>query len=646
MKKQIKVLLYVILAISLVASGWVGFERIQTERADKSIQIAIRYNDVLSLAKQTDVPVESVLREFKQLGATTLFVRENTVSGPNDDYYNFKAQGEVTIVDGYILKFYYPNVASLRPERTYVVTSNEDIAESIYSNYSLKNLEVETLVGTSEETNESVYFIDVTDVMSSLGSVGVGFNTADLNLAASLGYMIAPQIKSWEEPSEESLINLVEEVNAIDNVGTVYFADITIPGADTEVMAEFIRNHQLGFIEFTSNKQKGFETLAKHASESGTNYKVTRLHTLGDAQVKTFTITELMDRYQLALNERNNRTFLFKMPNTSNPEEDKAYLAEAITEFRTIAEQEGYTLGETTTDFNLPQIPIFVAILVGLASIVVFILLLSELGATKLGYILGALGTLGYLGLLKVSPFNAYRLMALFGAIVFPTYAMLMGLREEPRNIKETIIAFLKICVISYGGVLAIVGSLSRTGFALGINLFAGVKLAHIIPIAAIIVILVYKKHKFDYNFYKGILDRKISYGALLVIGIIGAALLIYTTRTGNSGSASTLELQFRQLLTNVLGVRPRTKEFLIGYPILICLLYYGYKEAYLPFVIFAAVGPISLVNTYAHIHTPLLISMTRSAYGIIFGLLIGLIAIWVIKYIGKVIRKWQLQSK
>ena len=646
MKKQIKMLLYVILAISLVACGFVGIGRIEAEQADKSVQIAIRYSDVLSLAQQTEQPLETILKEFKEIGATTLLVRENTVSGPSGDFYNYKGQGEVSILEGYILKFYYPEVAELKPEYNYIVTTNEEVATNIYKNYHLKNIYVDAFTGVNPESGEETYFIEVSDYASALTTVGVGFNTADLNKAASLGYMISPQIKNWDEPTEESLLNLVDELNAINNLGTIYFADMTIPGADTEVMAQLIREHQLGFIEFTSNKQKGFETLAKHSSESGAEYKVTRLHTLTDQQAKTFRVSEVMDRYQLALNERNNRVFLFKMPSTLNVEADKTYLQECITRFIDIAEKDGFTIVNETVNFNLPQINVIIAVLAGLGAIVVFILLLSELGAVKLGYILGAIGAIGYVGLLKLAPFIAYRMMALFGAMVFPTYALLMGIKEEPRNIKESIIAFLKICIISYGGVFTIVGALSRTSFALGINLFAGVKFAHIVPIAAILVILVYRKHKLDYNFYKGVLNKKISYGALIIIGIIAAALLIYTSRTGNSGSASTLELQFRQLLTNVLGVRPRTKEFLIGYPILMCLLFYGYKEAYLPFVIFAAMGPISLVNTYAHIHTSLLVSMIRSVYGILFGLLIGLVAIWVIKLIGKVIRKWQLQSK
>ena len=100
MKKQIKMLLYVILAISLVACGFVGIGRIEAEQADKSVQIAIRYSDVLSLAQQTEQPLETILKEFKEIGATTLLVRENTVSGPSGDFYNYKGQGEVSILEG------------------------------------------------------------------------------------------------------------------------------------------------------------------------------------------------------------------------------------------------------------------------------------------------------------------------------------------------------------------------------------------------------------------------------------------------------------------------------------------------------------------------------------------------------------------
>ena len=269
----------------------------------------------------------------------------------------------------------------------------------------------------------------------------------------------------------------------------------------------------------------------------------------------------------------------------------------------------------------------------------IFILLLAEVGFVKTGYVLGVLGFLGYIGLLKLRPTLACQLMALFGSIMFPTYAMVKGIKEQPRDLKESILAFLKICVISFGGVLTIIGCISRTNFAVGVDLFLGVKFATVVPIILVLIYLLYKEHQLDYKYYKGLLDKKISYGALIAIGLLAVVLYVYVSRTGNTGTATGLERSFRQFLDNVLGVRPRTKEILIAYPVLLALLYYGYKERYIVAVIFAVIGPISLVNTYAHIHTPVVISLIRSAYGIIFGIIIGLVLIGVIKLISRVIK-------
>lgn len=641
MKKQIKTLIYVIMAISLVACTFVGVRRIQTENAYKDVEIAIRYSDALRISIEGEVPLEKVLSHFKELGATTILARERTVASVIEkDYNSFKGLGEVTLVEGYILKFYYPEAVELKPDTRYIVTENKEVAQTIYESYYAKGIEL------PQYESDDTYFLEIGEYGSSIAVTGVGFDTENLNLAASLGYTIAPQVKNWDDITPESVEYLIDSIEAIDNVNTIYFADSKIPAVDTETFPEFIEDYQLGFIEFSSNKQEGFGTLAKKTSEFGTDYKVVRLHSLEDTKVNTFSVTDLMERYELALKERNNRVFLFKLPGTSELQKDVEYLDEAIVTFKGIAEEDGYTVSGQVSDYNLPNIPVVVAMLTGLAAIMIFILLLAEVGLVKTGYVLGILGILGYVGLLKLRPTLACQLMALFGSIMFPTYAMVKGIKEEPKDLKESILALLKICVISFGGVLTIIGCISRTNFALGIDLFLGVKVATIAPIILVLVYLLYKEHQLNYKYYKGLLDKKISYGALIAIGLLALVLYVYVSRTGNTGTATGLERSFRQFLDNVLGVRPRTKEFLIAYPILLALLYYGYKERYIVAVIFAVMGPISLVNTYAHIHTPVVISLIRSAYGIIFGIIIGLILIGVIKLISRVIKKCQIQIK
>ena len=636
MRKQTNIIISSLIILSLLVCVFVGVRRINVENDYKDIQIAIRYSDVLNIAKQTNEPIENILKEFKALGANALFVRENTVLPlANADFTNFKEQGYATVYEGYELEKLYPESTTIKRANLYIEAYSTQAHDLIFNNLKIKGM------STYEVVIDGKKFIEVTVPMSILATHGVGYNYEDLKIAADAGYVILPQVKSWDNVSDESIEAFVSQIEVIPNLGTIYFADSSIVAPTHPEIIAMIKRHGLGFVEFFSEKQKGFGTLAKASSESGEAFNVERLHTVTDAQVKQYTTDQLMDRYMLALTERNLRVFLFKMPNTLDIHADATFLATNISTFRNLAESKGYVVAEEVQPYNLPVGNYILSVLAGVAAILMFILVSDKVGMTKVGYILGAIGLIGYAGLLKLSPNFALKMMALFGAIIFPTYGGVLALEERTRSLKETIFTFLKMSLISFGGALTIIGTISRTSFGLGIDIFAGVKMAMLLPILLVIVVAYYQKHGLNFNYYKELLSNKVTYLALGLLGIGAIVLMIYTSRTGNTGNISSLELAFRQFLDTTLGVRPRTKEFLIGHPIMIILLYYGYKEKYVPLLILGIIGQISLVNTYAHIHTPVMISLIRSIYGIAFGLVIGIIAIYVIKLLGKVMNKW-----
>lgn len=641
MKKQIKGILSIITILSLVVCMAVGVFRINVEKQYKNVEIAVRYTDVLKTAQQENTSVEAVLKDLKASGATTLFVRENTVvPSMRGEMSNYKEQGKATYYEGYDLKRFYPEENNIIPQLIYIETQDDKTRETIYENLSLKGLSVKEVVEGGKT------FIELRSSLGTLSTMGVGFTEEDMQTAADLGYIISPQIKTWPNPTEESLAYMKEKIDAIPNVGAIYFSDQDVLGSSSPIIQEMIKEHQLGFVEFFSNKQKGFGKLAKAVSEGGTDFNVVRLHTLTDGEVSQYDTQSILDRYLLAMEERNLRVFMFKMPSTNSIQKDVSSLKTDMEAFKEAASEKGYVFGEGVPNFNLRAGSFVLSMLAGIASICIFILLCMKLGFDRFGYIVGALGFIGYVGLLKLSPNFALKMMALFGATMFPTYAVLSVLNTKAHSLKNTILAFLKASLISFGGALTIIGTISRTSFALGIDVFAGVKLAHVIPLALVLIIVIYQKHGLDVSYIKRILTNKVTYLALGIMALLGVVLFVYTSRTGNTGDISSLELQMRQLLDTVLGVRPRTKEFLIGHPIMIALLYYGYKEKYLPFLIFGMIGQISLVNTYAHIHTPVIISLIRSAYGIIIGMVIGIILIYIIKLLTKVIQKWRLKTE
>lgn len=643
---------YMIIALSLIISCITGVSRIRAEQQYKALQIAVRYTDIIDAAQQMDQPIEVVLKELKEKGATTILVRENTLL-PNtaSDVANWKAQGKLTAYDGYDLIRTYPDALNaekpVQPQLTYLSVNDKALYQMLLTHIKGQKL------GGKEFVLEGEKYIEYRGAGNTLSTAGMGFPLEDLTIAAKMGYVISPQAKTWGASDEHYIDAFVDSIAAIPNRNVIYFADPEIPGLTIEEtvvelapqMIELAKNNQIGFIEFFSAKQKGLFKLMKEASEGGVNYKAVRLHTTTDGEVNKLTSPEIMSRYWLAATERNQQVFLFKMANTQNIDEDFTRLKDEIQEFAEDAPKKGFTITGEVASYNLPKGNYIFAFLSGLGAITVFILFLDLVGFRKAGMLLGIIGLVGYAGILKIRPNLALKLMALFGASIFPSYGVLWALDQKTKGLKQTICVFLKATIISFGGAITIIGLLSRTSFGLTMDLFTGVKIAHLIPIVLVMVGYLYKKHGTSIDFIKEVATDKVTYLALVAMGLIGIVLIVYTTRTGNTGSISDLERTFRSALDRILGVRPRTKEFIIGYPLMIALFYYGKQEKLLPLFAISMIGQISLVNTYAHIHTPIIISLIRSAYGIIFGLMIGLILIYVINKGIKVAKIWQLKE-
>jgi hypothetical protein len=81
--------------------------------------------------------------------------------------------------------------------------------------------------------------------------------------------------------------------------------------------------------------------------------------------------------------------------------------------------------------------------------------------------------------------------------------------------------------------------------------------------------------------------------------------------------------------LEALLYARPRFKEFLLGHPLLFLFGASGGLGAwalrYRPILLFfGLLGQASIINTFAHAHTPLLFSLLRTTNGFFLGLFFG----------------------
>jgi hypothetical protein len=225
---------------------------------------------------------------------------------------------------------------------------------------------------------------------------------------------------------------------------------------------------------------------------------------------------------------------------------------------------------------------------------------------------------------------------ALLATLTFPVAAFLVLDALRPKNV---VVGFALVTVISLIGGLCVAGMLNGLPYYVKADEFSGVKVSIFVPILIV-----------GYLFLKRLADVKlvfaspITWGSALLGLTILAVLALMIARTGNDSGvgASGGEMVFRNLLDRFLYVRPRTKEFMIGHPILIVgiglLGYLTRRPEKVPLLgewaalllMVGAMGQTSIVNTLTHLHIPVMLSLARVALGSIIGCILG-VGLWAI---------------
>ncbi|MBC8102119.1 MAG: hypothetical protein H7Z41_05975, partial [Cytophagales bacterium] len=265
------------------------------------------------------------------------------------------------------------------------------------------------------------------------------------------------------------------------------------------------------------------------------------------------------------------------------------------------------------------------------------------------GPLVGALGAVVAVGLvaLPLAPsLMGIKLAALASACLFPSLALLRkdALRPAPPGQSPLIVAMMRFaaaCVITAIGIAFIVGLLADQPFLLKIDTFIGIKPAKLIPVLAVAVIYSLALRADGRRTWKqalvGAKDRILRLGTQpillwqLAVAILAFAVLaVLVMRAGNDPGVgvSGVELKIRGLLDRLLPARPRFQEFLVGHPALILsfvLAARGQRTWAFPLFLVGAIGQVSLLNTFCHLHTPLPTSLWRAGIGIGIGIVVAL---------------------
>ncbi len=186
--------------------------------------------------------------------------------------------------------------------------------------------------------------------------------------------------------------------------------------------------------------------------------------------------------------------------------------------------------------------------------------------------------------------------------------------------------------LLVFSGGLALAGAFSTPLYMYRMSTFSGVKLSLLLPPA--LILLADMKRREHPESVAQVLSRPPLWSELALAGTILLAALVMLLRSGNYGFVSNSEIAFRDWIEKALGARPRTKEFLIGYPALVCwywLKRHNLWERWREVLRLAvALAFSSAVNSFCHFHTPLSLTLLRGLNGWWTGLLLGVLILVV----------------
>jgi len=625
--KFARMLVYLAIVCGFLCSLNVLARRNAAEKENSQVEIAIDYEEVQSLAaSQGFHTVLPILDRLKSAGVTSLSVTESTIG-------DFFSTGQARALS----------------------SSGNLIIES--SDSDIRNLIERRLVNLGLARRLSGGRLETTLSPPQIANVPLGFSQILPNLRrfANEGkFSVVARARNYPESNLATLEEMAAELQKWKIKKVVFAADEVIGwrgGVEDTAIAFRAGGLIFGSIEF--GKQKGSEKLEKALFGD-----FVRVHSISGSEMALLQPDQAVERLVRAARERGVRLLYVRLLNTNGPgalEVNAKYLEQ----IRAGLERSGLKIGiaEVVGDpkpFKWETVIIAVGIAAGAVLLLNEVLVLGAGGIITL-LILCSLALSG----MAVFADMGRKVAALSAACVFPVLGLLFSARMSgvsgETGVKQLgwptrLSLYLSAIILSVAGGVSIAALLSGRLFMTQTDQFAGVKLAHLLPILFVLAMSA-----------TGLLGRRLHARSLwlqvtesvrniwntpalfghAIVGVLAlVAVLIVLMRSGNDAGVgvSPIELRFRSLLDQILYVRPRTKEIFLGFPALLAAIWLVSKNEIAwarLFFVAAMVGLVSAVNTFCHLHTPIEISFIRVINGIYVGLIIGLVWIVILKALG-----------
>jgi len=487
-----------------------------------------------------------------------------------------------------------------------------------------------------------------------LEDLNLGYNVSQVEKARELGLKIAYRSNNKLNAFsalKNNLELLKPEILIFDGEEITGYPD------KIEATAALMRDHNLlfGNIEAFIAAQSGAEKLARL-----NDYQLLRTHSMQQDEVEQADDREIINRYLLSVRERSVKIIYHKpyLKGKQLAARNLNLLSDLTAELK----GEGYQPGSSEPAPYFSNSSLFL-LLILLGVTAAGILLLDYFTAFKYSGIMNifflAAAAAAFFLLQSGREILLRQITALGSAVIFPSLAVIIFLLEKDKGAEELegglrlsfiFFNFTAAVITALIGGIFVSAALNSSEFIFKINDFRGVKVAFLLPLVIISLYYLFQPGTKDLRReIPKMLESQIKVKHILLAGALALIAVIYIGRTGNFPllPVPAWELTVRSLLEKILYVRPRFKEFLIGHPLFIFALYLAASKRkklfFYPLLMLASVGVITTVNTFSHLHTPVMISLLRSfhSYWLSFG--VAFVLIFIYKLVNHLYQKYYI---
>ena len=671
-KKNKRSMLLMLLAvfIGLLSCVYLCVQRYYVENENMSIEQAMDYDAVVVLGRNEGYDLETILEKCRQAGITSFTIYDTTLN-------KMTQRGECSLITRLGAELYYPQFHLDSYQYEYYLIGKPKDQKDLYFDELTEDLQLRLGKENAVVLDNPQYrILGLHGVMPALGEVNLGIMSADANRIASYGFNVILRPTNYHNVTAADLEHFFQRADKIRNVTGIMFVGKEVLGYSPDpaqrkdllqLTADRMLARQMPFYMIESVNQLQYDNQDGMYDLAGLmHYDTGRVYAMAKEELEKITPEEAAMRFYISDLERNVRVNLFPM--YKKPRYGQSLLDTNLSYISKVTQKlegRGYHLDRASV------LPVYYPnkVLLAIAAAAAacgFLFLLNLLvplsdrvnyGLMVLVVLFGAGGAWIAKGALFL------QMMAVGCAVTAPSAAILVLLdfwRHQDltkklgygRVIRDGALGLTAAVLMSMIGGIFIAAMLGNIRFFMEFDYYRGVKLTFILPI--IIVAIGYLRrfplmgHDFatssDFiSFAKDFLRIPIRMGTLILVGLLGLVAIVFVGRSGHTAGVPVpgIEVAMRRFLETVMYARPREKEFLIGHPaffLMVAAMYRKWPELVHFFTGLAAViGVGSMVETFAHIRTPFIMSFIRGLNGWLTGLVLGILlicAIAVVQYV------------